>query len=162
MLIENLKDHAHFIPVIARWHFQQWGYLHRNDSVENRIRWFEKHLGDEPIPTTFVAVSGQTLFGSASLVERDLSIREHLKPWLASVFVAPEHRRQGIASSLVNRVVEEAERLGVEILYLFTPDQENLYARLGWVPFERLNHRNEDIVIMNVRPGEQKEPGLRL
>ena len=40
-------------------------------------------------------------------------------------------RRPG-AAALAARVVEEATRLGVATLYLFTLDREGYYARLGW------------------------------
>ena len=71
------------------------------------------------------------MVGSASLIAQDMDTRPELSPWLASVYVAAEHRRQGIGSALVRRVAQEAAALGVETLYLFTPDQEHFYARLG-------------------------------
>jgi hypothetical protein len=40
----------------------------------------------------------------------------------------------------------------VDTLYLYTADQESLYARLGWTPFERTEHRGQRIVIMTVEP----------
>lgn len=62
---------------------------------------------------------------------------------------APAHRRRGIGSALVERVVEEARALEVGTLYLFTMDQERLYARLGWSVGERTRYRHHDIVIMH-------------
>ena len=70
--------------------------------------------------------------GSASLLEHDLDSRPDLGPWLASLYVAPAHRHQGLGAALAERVVEEAARLGVPTLYLFTFDRAGYYARLGW------------------------------
>jgi GNAT superfamily N-acetyltransferase len=152
MLIENLEKHPHVIPTLSEWHYAQWGYLHPGDSPANRASWFQKHLAGLSMPATFLALLEYTLLGSASLIEYDMDERKDLAPWLASVYVAPEHRRRGVASALVNRVVEEAGRLGVDTLYLYTPDQESLYARLGWTPFERTEHRGQRIVIMTIEP----------
>jgi len=152
MRIENLARHPHVIPTLSEWHYAQWGYLHPQDSAANRIVWFQKHLLGQPMPATFLALEENTLLGSASLIKYDLAERKDLTPWLASVYVAPEHRRRGTASALVNHVVEEAARQEIGTLYLYTPDQEKLYARLGWTPFERTEHKGEKIVIMTIEP----------
>jgi len=151
MLIEYLKDHEDFIPTLAQWHYRQWSYLHENDSIERRIKRLRQRLGGGRIPTTFVAVEGDILLGSASLIVSDMDIRPELTPWLASVFVAPEHRNQGVASALVKRVIEQARALKVKTFYLFTTDKESLYARLGWKVRERTRYRGEQVVIMEFR-----------
>ena len=71
-----------------------------------------------------------------------------LSPWLASVYVTPEHRSRGIGTALVQRVIEEAVGLSVETLYLFTPDREGFYASLGWSVVERTEYRGQKVVIM--------------
>ncbi len=60
---------------------------------------------------TFVASASGNLLGSAMLVAQDMDTRTDLTPWLASVFVAPEHRRQGIATKLIAQVVDAAKAL---------------------------------------------------
>ena len=155
MKIGYLADHREHIPRLAGWLHAQWGYLHENDSVERRAARLESRATRGGIPVTFVAVDGETLLGSASLVDDDLETRPELTPWLASVYVAPEHRGRGVASALVQRVVEEARGSGVDRLYLWTTDQERLYARLGWEPVERMPFQDEDIVVMTIDPRAQ-------
>jgi GNAT superfamily N-acetyltransferase len=152
-VIEYLGDRPEFLPVLARWHHDEWGRLHPCDTVERRAVRMEEHLGKKQIPTTFVALADEKPIGSASLVDYDMEDREDLTPWLASVYVVPEYRRRGIASALVGRVEEEARALGVETLYLFTWDQERLYARLGWSVLERTVYKGEKIVIMSKKIG---------
>lgn len=137
------------MPVLALWHHDEWGYLHPGDTAEKRATRMEEHLGKKQIPTTFVAVTDGKPVGSASLVDYDMEGREDLTPWLASVYVIPEYRRHGIASALVRRVEEEAGELAVTTLYLFTWDQERLYARLDWSVLERTVYKGEEIVIMS-------------
>jgi N-acetylglutamate synthase-like GNAT family acetyltransferase len=140
--IGYLADHPAFIPILARWHHAQWSYLRPEDTLESRTERMKTRLGKRQIPTTFVAYDAaedgkETVIGSASLYVHDLDTRPDLSPWLAAVYVAEEHRRQGIGSDLVRRAVREAAELGVQRLYLFTPDQERFYARLGWSVIER-------------------------
>jgi predicted N-acetyltransferase YhbS len=146
--ITYLADHPEHIPMLAAWHHAQWGHWSSKSSVAARAEELRKQPGKWAIPTTFVAVDGPQVFGSASLVEHDLDLRPELTPWLASVYVDPVARGQGIASRLVERAIAEAQRLGVERLYLFTPDRESLYARIGWTVRERLEYHDEQIVVM--------------
>ncbi|MGH7557899.1 MAG: GNAT family N-acetyltransferase [Gemmatimonadota bacterium] len=152
MKVDYLADHREHIPRLAEWLHAEWGYLHENDSIERRAARLEARATRRGIPVGFVAVDGDQLLGSASLVHNDLETRPEIGPWLASVYVPPEHRRRGVASALVRRVIDEAGDLEVPLLYLWTTDQERLYARLGWRPVERTRFHDEDIVVMAIEP----------
>ena len=148
MQIEYLADKAAFIPTLARWHHEEWGYLSPGGSVEQRVSKLQTHRGRQHIPTTFVALSEGMPLGSASLVAHDMDTRMDLSPWLASLYVTPEHRRRGVGTALVQRVLREAEALSVTTLYLFTPDREEFYTRLGWSLVERTEYRGQQVDIM--------------
>jgi GNAT superfamily N-acetyltransferase len=148
MKIEYLADNIALIPIIAHWHHEEWGYFNPGDSVEKRIANLQTHLGRKQIPTTFVSLSGGILLGSASLVAHDMDTRMDLTPWLASIYVLPDHRSQGIGTALVQRVIEEVVDLNVETLYLFTPNREGFYASLGWSVVEHTEYRGQKVVIM--------------
>lgn len=146
--IEYLPDNEAIISTLAKWHNGMWPH----SSVEYRKMHLRFQIGSRGIPTTFVAMSGKTLLGSASLVRQDLKVRQELSPWMATVFVDPKYRKQGAGSALVKRVVKEAARLKTEALYLFTPDKEKFYLSLGWSLIERIHHRNEEQSIMRIYP----------
>jgi GNAT superfamily N-acetyltransferase len=152
--IEYLADRREFIPTVARWHHAEWGHLRPGETVEGRAARVERACGHREVPTTFVAVAGDQLLGSASLVDHDMDIRPKLSPWLSGVFVAPEHRRRGIGAALVKRVVQEARALGTSRLYLYTPGSGALYLRLGWSVMERTFYRelwrDQKVTIMEV------------
>src|SRR5690606_12830155 len=95
-----------------------------------------------------VAEDQQTLLGSASLLADDMSSHPELTPWLASVYVAEQHRGQGIGSTLVRRVMQHARDIGIKRLYLYTPDQEKLYARLGWQVLSGEQYNGTAVTIM--------------
>jgi GNAT superfamily N-acetyltransferase len=153
--IEYLADRREFIPVLAGWLQAEWGDLRPGETRADRARRIESVCGHFQIPTVFVAVEEDHLLGSASLVEHDMEIRQNLTPWLAAVFVLPEYRRRGIGAALVERVVEEAQALGVPHLYLYTPGPGDLYLRLGWSVVERTFYRqlwgDKEVAIMKRR-----------
>ncbi len=148
--ILHLADFPDAIPILAKWHHSQWGYMNPGGSVEVRITSMQQHLQKERIPTTFVALEGERVLGSASLVEEDMDTRPDLRPWLASVYVDESLRGGGIGSALVQRVTEEARKIGETQLFLFTPDRESFYARMGWTTLERVHYRGEDVVLMRL------------
>jgi len=146
--IEYLGDNAALIPTLARWHYEEWRHLNPDKTIEQYIARLHSHMGRKQIPTTFVALSGGILLGSSSLVAYDMDIHRDLSPWLASLYVSPIYRSRGVGSALVHRVIKEAEALDVDALYVFTPDREGFYIRLGWSTVERTEYRGYEVAIM--------------
>ena len=95
-----------------------------------------------------VALLDNLVVGMACLVECDIPSHCHLRPWLATVLVSPDHRRLGIGSALCVRATEEAQRLGAPNLYLFTFDKQRLYTRLGWSGLEDARYAGRSGTIM--------------
>ncbi len=118
-------------------------------TVEDLTRIFNGHLNRDCIPLTLIAFFDGQPAGTASIYVHDLDTRPSLSPWLAAVYVAPSYRKQGIGSELVKAVECTAKKLQIGRLYLFTPDQEPFYARLGWSVLERAEYWNQSVVIMN-------------
>jgi predicted N-acetyltransferase YhbS len=145
-----LRERPQAIEQLARWHFAQWGSLNPTSTIERRVERLQGHLTPGRVPQTFVAVEGDALLGSASLVAADLPSRSDLSPWLASVYVDPPHRNQGIGAALVNRVAEEARLLGLPMLYLFTPDRAAFYAKLGWQFVEEADWNGTVVTVMEL------------
>jgi GNAT superfamily N-acetyltransferase len=146
--IEPLADHVERVPTIARWHHAEWNRLNPALTLEAREARIRKRANRGGIPTTLVALVEDELAGSASLVEDDMDTHPELTPWLASVYVPPEFRRRGVASALTRAIEAQAAREGVETLWLWTPDQERLYARLGWTMVAREPYRGVEATIM--------------
>ena len=146
--IHYLADQVDLVPTLAEWFYQQWSYLNPGDSIPKRVERLQKRCRRGEIPTTFVGLVRGRLVGSASLIASDMDSHPELTPWLASVFVASEYRKRGFGSSLVRRVMDEARSLGIPTLYLFTPDQEALYFRLGWRLRARETYRVERVALM--------------
>lgn len=149
MEIINLADTPDHLPRLAAWHHHQWSYLNPEHTLRQRVEKMRTHLENRLIPSTFVAMDNGPL-GSASIVEHDMDTRTELTPWLASVFVAPEHRRKGVGSALVRHVMDRAGQNGIERLYLFTPDRAPFYAKLGWRKVSDEDYHGRAVTVMEI------------
>jgi predicted N-acetyltransferase YhbS len=147
--IEYLADHLEFVPTLAGWHRRELGHFRPKETLEIRAAKLRAWSGRGQVPSVLVACADDTLLGSAMLVAHDMETRPQWSPWLAGVVVAPEHRRQGIGASLVERVITEARTLGFPALYLYTFSTEQYYTRLGWRFVERANYLGANVTVMS-------------
>ena len=144
-----LVDRPDTIPRIAAWYHDEWGYLNPEESttiVEENLR---VYLERDRIPLIVLAVEGDDVAGCAQLKFREMDIYPEKEHWLGGVYVPAEHRGRGVASALVREAIGRARSLGVERLHLQTEAHDGgLYARLGWVPVERVTYRGVDVLVM--------------
>jgi N-acetylglutamate synthase-like GNAT family acetyltransferase len=148
MRIDHLAEHPDLVPTLALWVKGEWGHLPPHVAYEEYVSNFQRQTTYGRIPETFVAMEGDTLLGTASIIEYDMSTRMDLSPWMASVYVDPQFRNRGIGSALVRTVMQEAAELGLQRLYLITPDKVGFYGRLGWQVLETAGYRGETVTIM--------------
>lgn len=143
-----MLEYAGEVPRIASWFFEQWHPLYDEESlasVERRIRtWLTRNQ----IPTALVAVYNRQVVGTVALKLRELPGLDY-GPWLAGLFVLPEHRRRGIGALLVAAAEQQASALGVERLHLYTPASDDFYERLGWALITRLDLRSGTVSVMS-------------
>ncbi|RTR05897.1 GNAT family N-acetyltransferase [Halomonas nitroreducens] len=148
LYLARIDVHSPHVATLAGWAHAEWGHLHPGRDLAAAIGHFRADCGPAGVPSVFAAMHGEQPVGMASLVVDDMSDRRELTPWLASVYVLPDWRGRSIASRLVCRVEEEARAHGVERCYLYTPDQQALYRRLGWQDVEERDYRGETVTIM--------------
>ena len=98
MRIEHLAEHRDVIPTLAGWVWDQWGHLLPDETLTTLTARFQQKITPRRIPEIFVALDGDAPVGMASLIEHDLDARPDLSPWLASVYVLPAYRQQGLGA----------------------------------------------------------------
>lgn len=149
MRIVPLVERPELVEQVSAWGFAEWGHLNPGQTLEKRMAGIRGKMNVDRIPVAFVALGeDHGIVGTASLIFDDLE-DDPRNPWLASVFVPPEHRRKGIASALVRAVEDKARALGYPRLYLFTTSATSLYSRLGWQVLEQRHYRGEHIQVMD-------------
>ncbi|QIO63334.1 N-acetyltransferase [Rhizobium leguminosarum] len=128
--IDYLEEFPNFVSVCTSWAFGQWG-CQSYDSYEQTQREFEAATSSS-MPLTLVAIENAVPVGMITLADRDFDGKPNLSPWFKSLYVHPFHRNKGIAALLIERLEQEALRLGCKSLYLVTEDARVLYEKSGW------------------------------
>jgi monoamine oxidase len=152
--IVELAHVLHLGPLLARWHAEEWSHLYDDWDRDAAEAEFAAMTVPGRIPTTWVAFAGDgrgadDVAGSVTLAHTDdLPGHESVSPWLVSLFVAPQHRSRGIGSLLVDRLLDEARRLGVDTVWLFTAGQERYYLDRGWRTVETIDVQGEAAAVM--------------
>ncbi|MFC0270906.1 GNAT family N-acetyltransferase [Metabacillus herbersteinensis] len=88
----------------------------------------------DEIPRFYIALLNEAIIGTYALIRNDLNSRQDLYPWLACLYVDPEHRGKRIGSRLLEHAIQETASKGFKKLYL-TTDLEGYYEKYGWTPF---------------------------
>lgn len=127
---------------------EHWRDILPEQTWEGRAERFRAHMNRDVLPIAWIAHQGGTAVGTAALRSSDLEGREDLGPWLGGVYVDPGFRGRGVASLLCRTVEDKARDLGFRRLFLFTLDQQSLYARLGWRAFAGCTWRGRAADIM--------------
>lgn len=148
--IVHLSERPDAVPLIARWRFEQWGGQIPGSSLQTFLDHTRISARTCGLPQTWISLDGERVTGAATLSATDMHTRPELSPWLVGVYVNADDRGRGIGSILVAYVVEQARQMSIETLWLFTPDQERFYRRLGWQTVERTHYWDEDVVIMRI------------
>ncbi len=168
IVIDYLANCPELVDELARLSWEEWQvvYRRRNQTFEHSVKNYRDRMNTDRLPLTLVAVRaryGQSLtgltkdcrelVGMVSLKFHDMDTRPDLDPWLGGLLVLPEWRNRGVGTMLMHRATEEARRLNVPRLYLWTHTAERLYHRLGWQVVERSNYFDKEAVVMQMDLG---------
>lgn len=148
MQVEYLKYHTEYIPVIAKWFYQEWGHYYPELTIKDIEKSLYKRANKNKIPLALVAVESEEVIGTVSLKKFDMDTRRQYTPWLASMYVREDMRKKGIGARLVEAVEDEAKDFGVKTLYLYTPDAKKYYGRFGWKIIETVWYRGANVTVM--------------
>ncbi|KZK82219.1 Acetyltransferase (GNAT) family protein [Pseudovibrio sp. Ad13] len=134
--ISNLIDVPHFLEPGAKGMWLEW-WEEEGHPIEDVYVELRTSLSEETIPTTLIAHDQTGFLGMVMLVRSDMSKRPQYAPWLASLWVAPEHQGKGIGSRLTKELETLASNEGTPHLYLFAKlSLRGFYEGLGWLCIE--------------------------
>ena len=143
-----LADQPALIPVLADWFYDEWGRSDPSSSPERMGQILGGYLNKDKIPLTIILLRGSQPIASASLKIREMETHPQYLNWLGGVFVHPDYRDQGIGSQLVEYSANEAKRLQVNELYLYTRNHEEFYTRLGWQVIKKPLYEDRLAIVM--------------
>ena len=142
---------AEYLYQLAHWHHHEWLHLNPGATLHKRLERYQQSTAADTLPEIFIAIKNKQLLGSVTLDKEDMDTRKQLTPWLASLFVKPEFRGQGIATRLIKFCTQYAQQRGFKNVYLFTEDQTEFYKQRGFRFIETLEYRNAEVDLMSHR-----------
>jgi GNAT superfamily N-acetyltransferase len=150
MRIEYLADRKNTIPMISKWYFDQWGYLHDNNTQEAIESQLSEYLNRDKMPLMLLAYDNDELVGVAQLKYYEMKDafpdKEH---WLGGVYVKKSSRGIGIATKLTEEIISIATKFEISNLNLQTEDLSGgLYVKLGWKPVQEYQREKLLVLIM--------------
>jgi predicted N-acetyltransferase YhbS len=134
------------LAMCARWRASAFSVL--EVSFEQELRSIELFASDQNRGVALVAKADGEPVGTCLLVESEIEPNHDVSPWLAGLFVAPEHRRKGAGATLVRAIEDEARQREFSRLYLYTSDAVGFYKSLGWEVLDRTNWKGLDTALM--------------
>lgn len=135
------------IAVCARWRVEAFDDVLQT-SVEAERESLEAFTSDQSQQVALVAKWDGHLAGTCLLVPSELTPCHPVSPWLAGLYVAPEHRRQGVGGVLVRAIEDQARQRGNGCLYLYTLSAVGYYERLGWAVIDRVDWKGFPTALM--------------
>jgi GNAT superfamily N-acetyltransferase len=157
--IASIADHLDLVPIIARWHWAEWGHLDPEGSLEAWTAGLARRTNRNAVDALYIALADGRPVGSATLAAQDMSTHMELTPWLSGLYVLPSFRRQGIGRALAAHVAQQAADLGIPALYLYTGGSEGFYRRLGWEPISIEPYAGAMVTIMRLLLEQSNENG---
>ncbi|SDR11844.1 GNAT family N-acetyltransferase [Pseudovibrio sp. Tun.PSC04-5.I4] len=132
LVITDLKNVPQFLEQAAQGMWLEW-WEEEGHPIEDVYEELRSSLGTQTLPTTLIAHDEEQFLGMVMLVKSDMSKRPQYTPWLASLWVAPDHRGKGVGSRLAKELKTHTFSSGANQLYLFAkPSLRGFYETLGW------------------------------
>jgi GNAT superfamily N-acetyltransferase len=135
------------ISTCAKWRAETFGDV-LETGVEAEKKSLEAFTSDQSGQVAVVAKLDGILAGMCLLVRSELEPCHPVSPWLAGLYVAPEHRRHGIGRMLVRSIEDQARQRGNYRLYLYTDSATRYYERLGWTGVDQVDWRGFSTTLM--------------
>jgi predicted N-acetyltransferase YhbS len=135
------------ISTCAKWRVEAFADLIETD-IEAEQRSLEAFASDQTAQVALVAKLDGALAGTCLLVRSELQPCHPVSPWLAGLYVALEHRRQGVGSALVRAIEDQARQRGSRRLYLYTDSAIEYYKRLGWSTIDQTDWKGFPTALM--------------
>ena len=134
--ISDLRLEPAFFDTVADRVWRAW-WKPNGHPLERISGGLTEMMKGDPIPFALVAHCGDEFLGSTLGIESDLADRPQYSPWVAAVWVEPQHRLKQIGRALVGHAAQTCFARGFDRIYLCSAAaRRNFYTRQGWVPIE--------------------------
>lgn len=149
MEIITLRQQPERSQEIAHLLHSEWSALANWSSVAQiSERLLQRNHSNRSSFTLLACHTDGDLMGTASVIEFELDDNPSRRFWLGEVFTPVAWRGKGVGSALVNACINFAKNDQMDSLWLYTPDKQDLYRRLGWREVEQREVSGEWVSVM--------------
>lgn len=126
-------DNPDYLAQTSDLLFREWSSLPLwADEEKIQARLIARNVSDSS-QITLVAIDAENrVIATASLVHYELNDNPQRMHWLGEIITRPSHRGQGTGTLLINALIKHASEQKITELWLYTPDMQPLYRKLGW------------------------------
>lgn len=137
-IIRLENDNNEIFEKICEWNYNWWGIKNNRTMEEVKENLRHSLCIKDRMPQTFVALINKVPVGmyQISMCE-DLESRPDIYPWLINVYVDEKYRGKNVARELLNTVKDNAKKIGLSEIYLYTK-HVGLYEKFGWIFIEEV------------------------
>ncbi len=140
MKIINIKDNDKYLDEYIRLCLLEWGSSKNKDEMQEYISNKKKKIiKEDKVISVLGLIDNDILIGFISLFKYDGEERQDLTPWYATLYVKKDYRGKGYSKLLNDALLEEANKLGFDKVYLKT-DLINYYEKYGAKYIDKLNN----------------------
>lgn len=132
MTVVPLYTRADLIPDAAALMRQTWPDHYGPDGTGDAQTDLQGRCQTTGLPYGLLAVEGDSVVGLAALDVASCGSMTDETPWLVGLCVAASHRRQGIASQIVQAASAQAKAQGYQTIFATTQNAVGLLTRAGW------------------------------
>ena len=145
------------IAICARWRVAEFASV-IGASFEDEQRTLTAFVAEPARQVALIAHRDGIPAGTCLLVPSEIDPMHALTPWLAGLYVTPEHRCEGVGEALVRAIEAQARARGHQRLYLYTDTAVAYYQRLGWRTVDRVAWMGCDTTLMVCQLHEAARP----
>lgn len=133
---------------VARWLVEEWRHLFPDDDIGWYLGvWMRADATGSNPPHAVVALLNGEVVGTASMVHDDeLPGAIEPGPWIAAVYVVPEHRGIGAGRAMMHELM--SRRTGP--LWLYTENETAWYESMGWRAVRRTVVNGHPVTVMTL------------
>jgi GNAT superfamily N-acetyltransferase len=140
MRLEKITENDIHLERIARACSDEW-----NMTPAVASRYFLNKYNTDILPLSFKVMIGSELAGFFAIIRSDTTNIQDITPWLATVYVFPEHRNKGVGKFIQEQSFQIAKFHGFKRIYLWTK-MEGYYEKKGWKYLENIiNDEKEEV-----------------
>ncbi len=116
------------------------GIFHKEDVTESMVEFFNKHMADNSLVEWVAEENGEIIATGAVLFHEyppTFTNNIEVRGYVTNIYTAPRWRKKGIATAMLNKLIEEAKERGAKKLWLGASEMGRpVYSKFGFAVME--------------------------